>query len=229
MKRSMSAGGNGELRSSRSTSGSPVSDADPYQVRRSRVSDVRHIPRLQELLFEAWRSGAIVSRRSPAELEAAIRDRRAVFAMRGELLIGVGIAHPWQEDRFVSHSEMVVARGFRQRGLARRIKSKLIEISRRRWPGAIILSLTLSPEIEKLNKSSGYEPVPYCDLPTDPAFWRGCDGCVHYGHLKRNQYQDCHCWAGLLTPPGVERDRVVPKDALKRPENDSFYSKRRLG
>jgi hypothetical protein len=99
------------------------------------------------------------------------------------------------------------------------MKQLLIELSRRQWPKATIMSLTLSPIVERLNKTLQYEAVPYCDLTTDLAFWKNCEGCVHHGHLKRNQYQDCHCWAGLLLPPGVTREKVIPKDALVQDED----------
>ena len=189
---------------------------NPYQVRISRPADVAYVERIQSLIAEAAESGAIIAERSAEYLEQAIRARHAVVVLRGDLLVGFATAHAWQDETFVSHSAMVVAPAFRGRGLARRIKKKLIDLSRRRWPDAAILSLTLSPAVERLNKSFKFDAVPYCDLTTDAGFWKGCEGCIHYGHLKRNQYQDCHCWAGLLLPRGAERDRVIPKDALRR-------------
>ena len=192
---------------------------DPYEVRTSRATDRIHVPRMRQLLQDAHDAGAIIAVRSEAYLEEMIRERCAVLCLRGQLLVGFATAHAWQDDRFVSHSAMVVAPEFRGRGLARRIKERLIRLSRRKWPHAAIMSLTLSPAVERLNKSFRFEAVPYCDLTTDMEFWKGCEGCMHHGHLKRNQYQDCHCWAGLLLPKGAQRDKVIPKDALKQPEN----------
>ena len=93
----------------------------------------------------------------------------------------------------------------------------LIDLSRKRWPNAAILSLTLSPQVEGLNKSFGFVAVPYCDLTKDPEFWKGCEGCIHHPHLKRNQQQDCHCWSGLLLPLGTKSDRALPRDAYGHP------------
>jgi GNAT superfamily N-acetyltransferase len=171
------------------------------------------------MLEEAANAGAIVAVRSEAYLEEAIRERRSVLVLRGDLLVGFATAHAWQGNQYVSHSAMVISPSFRGRGLAKRLKVALVDLSRQLWPEATMMSLTLSPVVEGLNKAAGFEAVPYCDLTTDPSFWDGCRGCQHYGHLKRNQYQDCHCWAGALWPPNQVRDRVVPKDALKRPED----------
>jgi len=192
---------------------------DPYDVRTSRAGDKVHVPRMRQMLQNAHDEGAIISVRSIAYLEQMIRERCAVLCLRGPLLVGVATAHVWQDGRFVSHSAMVVAPEFRGRGLARRIKDRLIRLSRRKWPDAAIMSLTLSPVVERLHKSCRFEAVPYCDLTTDMHLWECCEGCMHLGHLKRNQSQDCHCWAGLLPPKGARRDRVVPKDALRQPEN----------
>jgi GNAT superfamily N-acetyltransferase len=194
---------------------------DPYGVRVSSTKDLGQIARIQALIHEARASGAILAERSDEYLHEALSTGHSVVLMRGELLVGFATAHAWQGGAFVSHSAMVIADSFRGRGLARRLKNALVELSRRLWPEAAIMSLTLSPAVEHMNKALGMEAVPYCDLTKDEEFWRGCEGCVHHSHLKRNQYQDCHCWAGLLLPPGARRNRVIPKDAL-RPSEDKL-------
>lgn len=186
-------------------------------VRVTRPADVVHVPRIQALIFDAQQTGAIIAERTADYLASAIRERRAVVVMRGPLLVGFAAAHAWENDRFVSHSAMVVAKEMRGRGLARQMKQELIDFSRKRWPAAAILSLTLSTQVENLNKAFGFESVPYCDLTKDPEFWRGCEGCIHHAHLKRNQQQDCHCWAGLLLPVGTAREKVIPRDAHGHP------------
>lgn len=189
----------------------------PLEVREARAADAVHVERVRQLIREAHEAGAIIALRSAEYLVAAMRERRAVVAFRGRDLVGFATAHAWEEQRFVSHSAMVVAPELRGRGLARQIKRLLIDLSRKRWPGAAILSLTLSPQMEQLNKSFRFEAVPYCDLTKDPEFWKGCEGCIHFAHLKRNQQQDCHCWAGLLLPPGQVREKVIPRDAHGHP------------
>jgi GNAT superfamily N-acetyltransferase len=206
---------NGHARNGAASHATPPEPA--IEVRVSTSRDVVHVARIQALLEVAHQSGAIVAGRSAEYVAAALKEKRAVVVVRGELLVGFATAHAWQSEQYVSHSAMVVAPEFRGRGLARRMKALLIETSRRRWPNAAILSLTLSTQVERLNKSFGFEPVPYCDLTTDPEFWAGCEGCMHHAHLKRNQQQDCHCWSGLLLPAGRARDRIVPRDAYGHP------------
>ena len=186
-------------------------------VRVASSADVVHVPRIRALIFDAQQNGAIIADRSEEYLASAMRQRRAVVVLRGELLMGFAAAHSWEDEKFVSHSAMIVAPELRGRGLARKIKRALIELSRKRWPDAAIMTLTLSSHVEGLNKAFGFEPVPYCDLTKDPEFWKGCEGCIHFAHLKRNQQQDCHCWSGLLLPPGAKREKLIPRDAYGHP------------
>jgi N-acetylglutamate synthase-like GNAT family acetyltransferase len=210
--RSGPSGRNGHARNGASAPPAPI-----LVVRVARPADVGHVPRIRALIFDAQQTGAIIAERTSEYLASAIRERRAVVVLRGNLLVGFAAAHAWENERFVSHSAMVVAKELRGRGLAHRMKHELIEISRKRWPDAAILSLTLSSQVENLNKAFGFESAPYCDLTKDPEFWKGCEGCIHHAHLKRNQQQDCHCWAGLLAPTGTPRDKVIPRDAHGHP------------
>lgn len=195
----------------------PPPPEPPIEVRLARHGDLAHVGRIGGLIREAHEAGATIAIRNDRYLTDAIRDRRAVVVMRAGALVGFATAHPWDSGKFVSHSAMVIAPELRGRGLSRRMKQELIALSRQRWPDAAILSLTLSAQVEQLNKSVGFEAVPYCDLTKDPEFWKGCESCIHFPHLKRNQQQDCHCWAGLLVPPGSKRDKVVPRDAFGHP------------
>lgn len=199
----------------------PLLVEPPIEVRLARPADTVHLARIAGLIREAHEAGAIIALRSEEYLAESIRDRRAVVVMRDGELVGFATAHPWESGRFVSHSAMVVAPALRGRGLSRRMKLALVALSRLRWPEAAVLSLTLSPQVEALNKSCGFEAVPYCDLTKDPEFWKGCEGCIHHAHLKRNQQQDCHCWAGLLLPPGRAREKVIPRDAHGHPSAGS--------
>jgi len=189
----------------------------PVEVRVARPGDVVHVARIGALLADAQRGGAVIAIRSEGYLEDAIKERRAVVAVQGDHLCGFAAAHAWEGGRFVSHSALVVAPEMRGRGLSREIKQLLIEITRKRWPEASIISLTLSHHVERMNQSFGFETVPYCDLTRDAEFWKGCDGCIHQPHLKRNQQQDCHCWSGLLPAPGAKREKIVPRDAHGHP------------
>jgi N-acetylglutamate synthase-like GNAT family acetyltransferase len=192
-----------------------------FEVRIAKSADTVHVARIQQLLREAKRAGAIIAERSSAYLVDAIKDKRAVVVIHGGELVGFATAHAWDGDKFVSHSAMVVSPEHRGRGLARRMKRELTLLSRKRWPDAAIMSLTLSAAVERMNQSIGFETVPYCDLTKDPEFWKGCEGCIHHAHLKRNQQQDCHCWAGLLVPPGSTRAKVIPRDSHGHPSASS--------
>lgn len=201
----------------------PVALATPLELRASRPADVRLLPRMHALIDFAIHQGDLCSFRGAAHLEESVRERRVVLAFSDAALVAFAAATPYQADSFVGHSAVVLDPSFRGHGLDERVKERLVRLSRRRWPEASMVSLTLASTVERLEKGAGFEPVPYCDLTDDTRFWNDCEGCVHFGHLKRNQLQDCHCWAGLLPAPGARRELVIPKDALLRPRPGARY------
>ena len=91
-------------------------------------------------------------------------------------------------------------------GLAERIKEKTFELARERYPNAKIFSLTTSLAVMKLNSRLGYQPVPLSELTHDEEFWLGCEGCVNYDVLQRNNHRICLCY-GMLYEPGQGRQK----------------------
>ncbi|MBQ6777043.1 MAG: argininosuccinate synthase [Paludibacteraceae bacterium] len=55
-----------------------------------------------------------------------------------------------------------------------------------------------------MNTELGYKPVTFADLTSDPAFWKGCESCVNFDVLSRNNYSRCLC-TGLLYEPRKKR------------------------
>ena len=55
----------------------------------------------------------------------------------------------------------------------------------------------------KLNTRMGYQPVTLNELTQDDEFWQGCQGCVNYDVLQRNNRRVCLCY-GMLYDPANE-------------------------
>lgn len=52
----------------------------------------------------------------------------------------------------------------------------------------------------KINNELGYRPVAFASLTNDPAFWKGCESCVNFDILQRNNRRMCLC-TGMLYDP----------------------------
>ena len=104
---------------------------------------------------------------------------------------------------------MIVVEEYRGLGVAKRIKAKAFELSKKKFPAQII-GLTTSAAVMKINTELGYRPVTFAELTDDEAFWQGCKGCVNYDILQRTNRRYCLC-TGMLYDPNAS-----PKKAAKK-------------
>ncbi|MCM1337290.1 MAG: GNAT family N-acetyltransferase [Candidatus Amulumruptor caecigallinarius] len=165
---------------------------------------IKYAEHIVNLIYEsALQRGTGIARRSPKYIEDKIRGGKAVVAMYGDRLIGFSYIESWGHGDYVATSGLIVDPEFRKLGLAGRIKNKTFELARRRFPYAKIFSITTSLPVMKLNSRLGYEPVTFSELPQEDEFWNGCQGCVNYDILMRNNRTRCLCY-GMLYDPKAE-------------------------
>jgi len=170
------------------------------------VADARHIEyagAICKLMYiSAQERGTGIAERSLDYIAGKLAEGKAVIALNGERLAGFAYIETWSHDRFVANSGLIVAHEYREQGLARRIKKKIFELSRRLYPRSKIFSITTGLAVMKLNTQLGFKPVTFSELTDDPEFWRGCLGCRNYDVLVRNEHRMCLC-TGLLYDPAA--------------------------
>src|SRR5690606_113362 len=110
----------------------------------------------------------------------------------------------WGDKGFVANSGLIVVPEYRGYGLAKEIKNKAFQLSRRKYPKAKIFGLTTGLAVMKINHELGYRPVTFSELTNDDQFWDGCKGCVNYDILMRMQRTKCLC-TGMLYDPAWEK------------------------
>ena len=142
-----------------------------------------------------------IAKRSPEYIQEKMLAGKAVIAVaeNGEFA-GFSYIESWGGKSFVANSGLIVAHKFRGLGLAKRIKEQTFILSRTLFPDAKIFSITTGAAVMKMNYEFGFRPVPFAELTDDPEFWKGCEGCRHFGILTRNEYRLCLC-TGLLFDP----------------------------
>lgn len=145
--------------------------------------------------------GTGIAKRSPEYIQSKMDEGKAVIALTSDgTWVGFCYIEAWEDTKYVANSGLIVAPAFRKSGVAREIKRKVFDLSRKRYPDAKIFGLTTGLAVMKINSDLGYEPVTYSELTTDEEFWKGCRSCVNYEILMSKERKNCMCTAMLYDP-----------------------------
>ena len=155
----------------------------------------------EEIFLSARERGTGIARRTPEYIIEKMMAGKAVIALSEDgKFAGFSYIETWGGKEYVANSGLIVAHAFRGIGLAMKIKSRIFQLSRERYPKAKIFSITTGAAVMKMNYELGFRPVTFAALTDDPEFWKGCQGCRNYGILESNDYRMCLC-TGLLYNP----------------------------
>ena len=166
----------------------------------------------EEILISARERGTSIARRTPEYVSEKMLAGKAVIAISEDgRFAGFSYIETWGGKEYVANSGLIVAHAFRGLGLAMRIKTRIFELSREKYPNAKIFSITTGAAVMKMNYELGFRPVTFAALTDDPEFWKGCQGCRNFPILESNQYRMCLC-TGLLYDP--EEHIAVENPAL---------------
>lgn len=154
-----------------------------------------------EMEESAKARGTGIAKRSVQYIIQKMIEDKAVIALTSDnRWVGFCYIEEWSHGEFVANSGLIVAPEFRKTGVAKQIKQKIFEISRKRYPNAKIFGLTTGLAVMKINSDLGYEPVTYSELTQDETFWSGCKSCVNYDILMSKERKNCFCTAMLYDP-----------------------------
>lgn len=168
-----------------------------------------------DLIYESAQArGTGIAKRSSKYVANKLRNGQAVIALDNDKLVGFAYIETFSHKRFVANSGLIVHPDYRHQGLARRIKRKIFELSRKLYPEAKIFSITTGLAVMKMNTELGFKPVTFSELTDDEEFWKGCQGCRNYDILQRNNARMCLC-TGLLYDPKAEPVKEASSFAKK--------------
>jgi len=162
-----------------------------------------------EMAESAKARGTGIATRSPEYVANKMLEGKAVIALHKDgTWAGFCYIETWSHGEYVANSGLIVSPPFRKSGLAKLIKKKIFELSRKTYPDAKIFGLTTGLAVMKINSELGYEPVTYSELTQDDAFWAGCKSCVNYEILMSKERKNCMCTAMLYDP----KDHYEPEE-----------------
>lgn len=152
----------------------------------------------------AKQRGTGIAKRTPKYIISKMYKGDAVIALDGSNFVGFSYIESWSHQKFIANSGLIVHANYRGKGIAKRIKRKIFEHSRAKYPKAKLFSITTGPAVMKMNTELGYMPVPFSELTTDQSFWKGCQSCKNYDVLNRTNQKMCLC-TGLLFDPNRKK------------------------
>jgi hypothetical protein len=185
------------------------------------IADEQHLGFAETICAEMESSakarGTGIAKRTPEYLREKMREGKAVVAIaqNGEWA-GFCYIESWSHGKYVANSGLIVAEQFRKSGLAKKIKEKIFELSRTKYPDAKLFGLTTGLAVMKINSDLGYEPVTYSELTDDDAFWKGCQSCVNFPILQSKERKNCLCTAMLYNPE--QKSNETPVSAKEKME-----------
>jgi N-acetylglutamate synthase-like GNAT family acetyltransferase len=173
------------------------------------IANITHI-KYAELICDTIKESAKVrgtgiAERSTEYITKKISTGDAVIALKDEEFAGFCYIETWGKKSFVVNSGLIVHPNFRNQGLAKKIKKKILNYSKEKYPEAKIFGITTGLAVLKINYELGYQPVTFSELTTDEAFWNGCKTCKNYDVLMRTDKKMCLC-TGMLYDPKHEKN-----------------------
>jgi GNAT superfamily N-acetyltransferase len=141
--------------------------------------------------------GTGIAKRTPEYIQKKLSNGNAVLALDGDKFAGFCYIEVWGHEKFVANSGLIVHPDYRGQGLAKKIKAKIFELSRQKFPDAKIFGITTGLAVMKINYELGYKPVTFSELTDDPEFWKGCQTCKNFDILTRTEQKMCLC-TGML-------------------------------
>lgn len=184
-----------------------------------------------DLIYESAQArGTGIAKRSAEYIAEKMNAGKAVVALDEDKLVGFAYIETFSHQRFVANSGLVVHPDYRNQGLARKIKRKIFDLSRKLFPQAKIFSITTGLAVMKMNTELGFKPVTFSMLTDDEEFWKGCQGCRNFDILQRNNYKMCLC-TGLLYDPAQREAaassfaKKVVKPIVKKKAPNKIYKK----
>ncbi|UZR94042.1 GNAT family N-acetyltransferase [Chondrinema litorale] len=151
--------------------------------------------------------GTGIAKRSPEYVMSKMTEGKAVIALDNKKFAGFCYIETWGHGKYVANSGLIVLPEYRKSGLARKIKEKIFELSRTKFPESKIFGITTSLAVMKINSELGYKPVTFSELTTDETFWKGCQSCTNYDILTRTNRSLCLC-TGMIYDPEKEKTKA---------------------
>lgn len=194
-----------------------MKDLTKIKIEVANEKHVKYVDEINDAIDAAAKQrGTGIARRTNEYLTAKITEGKAILAIDEEKFAGFCYIETWGNKGFVANSGLIVLPEYRGCGLAKAIKHKAFELSRKKYPNAKIFGLTTGLAVMKINHELGYRPVTFSELTDDDQFWNGCKSCVNYDILVRTNYSKCLCTGMLYDPTWENKEKANGTNSVRK-------------
>ena len=105
---------------------------------------LRYVDEINDTIERASKErGTGIARRTHDYIASKISEGKAIIALDGEQFAGFCYIETWNDYKYVANSGLIVHWDYRGQGLARKIKHKAFQLSRKKYPEAEKLEGTI--------------------------------------------------------------------------------------
>ncbi len=186
------------------------------------IASVEHIQYAHSICETIKQSASVrgtgIAERTPDYVISKILSGNAVIALDENQFAGFCYIETWDQADYVVHSGLIVHPKYRNQGLAFKIKQRIFNLSKEKYPKAKIFGITTGLPVMKINTALGYKPVTFSKLTADSQFWDGCSTCKNYQILQEKNRSMCLCTAMLYDPldTAVSEERLIKYSVWQR-------------
>ena len=187
-----------------------------YIIKEANSSHFQYAVSICEMMKQAAQvRGTGIAKRTPDYIKKKMESLDSVIAIHDGIAIGFCYIETWENKKYVANSGLIVHADYRKVGLAKEIKKKIFELSKKKYPDSILFGITTSMAVMKINTELGYKPVTFSELPKDEIFWNACKSCANYDVLTRTNKTMCLC-TGMINDSKLNKKENKAKKIIKK-------------
>ena len=121
-------------------------------VRLATVDDIKYAETITNEMEESAKArGTGIAQRTPEYVVRKMEEGKSVIAITIDgTWVGFCYIEVWGHEKFVANSGLIVSPPFRATGVAKEIKSKVFDLSRKKYPTSKIFGLTTGLAVMKI-------------------------------------------------------------------------------
>ena len=126
-------------------------------VRIATSSDFKYAQTItDEMATSAQARGTGIAKRSTEYIQQKMQEGKAVIAVTEDnIWVGFCYIEAWGKEGFVANSGLIVAPAFQKNRHSKKIKKRIFDLSREKYPNAKIFGLTTGLAVMKINSDLG--------------------------------------------------------------------------
>jgi len=202
-----------------------------YVVKTASAQDYKYAQQISDgMALSAQKRGVAVAQRPKELIKEKMKKGLAVIAINNDSGEWMGFCYleVWQHEKMVANSGLIITETYRGLGISKEIKLKMFELSREKYPKAIILSLSTSSAVIHVNHLLGFKFVSHQEVMKNEWFCNGSNSWVNFTNLMKNNHRNLHYTAMVYLPDIANKNKPLFKIFLNFKNKFRLFSNKKM-